>query len=318
MKAKQAVAVKDATPAITVKPPVGAAKKLEYKIESDKVIPFTVDAAREILSLNTFQGERLVSERHLQQLYNAQCSGRFMWDQVCIALADCEGKTYRLNGQHTCWLRVNMNSAPDPQVRLIHYKVKNEASLRGLYCTFDQNKSRTYGHNLKASLVGTKVAADIWPSKVGEIASAFRMWQCDVESKALLTSSADVVEMISGEYSGLFKQVGAFYMQSVYDVYHRARVKACVAAMFAMFAVAPRKAHDFWEPICEQVGFSGKEDPRLALRKWLDTHSQSRKLGMTTVTEEEMYRACVVAWNKWRQGEKIAKIHIPDKRPKAK
>jgi hypothetical protein len=317
------IAKKTDVPAVAVKQPANIADKLDAEIVSDRRINLTKDRAYKFLELKTFQGERQVNERHVQHLYNAWVSGRFMWEHVIIATCECEGTTYRLNGQHTCWVRVNIeNDGVDANVREIVYRVKDQANLRALYSTFDQNKARTQQHIIRALLVGTPTTADIWPSVIGNLASGLRFYLYEKETQDV--STADVAELISGKYSDLFKQVGLFY-QNHYDTYFPIRRKAVISAMFATFDAAPQKSQEFWGPVCDALGFIGKGDARWQLRKFLDSHHQSKaskgvRLGRTTggyVSDEDHYRICIQAWNRWRKGEEVAVLKPTDKRVKA-
>lgn len=302
-------------PAVKVKPASGIAEKLDYEIASDRRINLTREKAYAFLELATFQGERQVNERHVQALYNAFNAGRFMWEHVLIALCECEGKVYRINGQHTCWMRVNIDKDEEAPVREMVYKVKDEAALRAVYSTFDQNKQRTPGHVMKALLVGTPEVAEIWPSQIGQLAAGLKMHL--YEGRGENISVPDMAEIVSHESNDLFKQVGVFY-QAQYDNYINIRRKACIAALFATFAAAPQKAYEFWTPICEQLGFTGKDDLRYKLRRFIDEHKMSRSFstGMM-VCDEDLYRICINAWNKWRKGEAVTNLRTTDKRVKA-
>ncbi len=302
-------------PTVTVKPASGIALKLDYDIDSDRRINLTHDKAVAFLELDTFQGERNVNERHVQRLYNAFASGRFMWEHVIIATCKCDGKLYRVNGQHTCWMRLNAPKDAEAPVREIVYSVSDEHGLRDIYATFDQNKSRTSGHIMKALLIGNGSSTDLWPSKVGEYAMALRFWLYPWEASEL--SVQDVAQLIESKYSDLFNQVGLFY-QEKYDSYKNIRRKPVMAAMFATFESAPRLAVEFWNPVCDAIGFTSKEDARWHLRRFLDTHSESRKSStMKTVPTEDFYRVCIAAWNRWRKGEKVQSLRPTDKRLKA-
>lgn len=306
---------------MTVKPSSGIAEKLVCDIVTDRKINLTIEKAYQFLELDTFQGERQVNERHVQALYNAFSSGRFMWEHVNIAICNCEGKTYRLNGQHTCWMRVNAPKDIDAMVREITYSVKDEAALRALYSTFDQNKQRTPGHIMKALLVGTPVAADVWPSIIGILSAGLKFWLYEKAKSgtALTVTVPDIAQIITFKYPDLFKQVGLF-MQSQYDTYIPSRRKSVIAAMFATFSASPPKAVEFWRPVCEALGFAGKDDARWQLRRFLDTHRVSSKGTASSgniCNEEDLYRICINAWNKWRKGEAVQSLRPTDKRLKA-
>jgi hypothetical protein len=314
MKTKQTTKDNSEKPALTVNPPTGFAKPIETQVISDEHVKFTREKAEEILKLSTFEGERIVNDRHVQNLYIAWASGRFMWEHVVIGLCECEGKTYRVNGQHTCWLRANIQNGPDPTVRLVTYKVKNQENLRSLYATFDRNKTRTYGHVFKSSLVGMPVARDLWPSLLGQLGSGMRFWLFGGESSRNITPE-DMVGLIESTYRDLFKKVG-MYVQKNYDSFKPVRRRSMIAAIFATFAVAPNKSMEFWQSICDGIGYTSKQDARWHLRKYIDTHTASKSDSKSFVSDERWYQISIVAWNRWRQHEKVDKLKPSEKRIK--
>lgn len=307
--------VKEENIAVTVSPYTGLSAPLDASLVDDETIKFTKELADKILKMDTFEGERIVNPRHVQRLYNDWSTGRFMWEHVCLGLCQCEGKTYRLNGQHTCWLRTNIQNGPDPTVRCVTYKVKDQNALRSLYATFDQGKSRTYGHVIKASLVGMPICANVWPSVICHLGSGLRFWEYGDE-KGRTVPASDVVAAIEGKHSALWKRVAIFF-QDKYDVYHPIRRRAMIAAMFATFDVAPNKAAEFWSAITDAIGFKSKQDPRWLFRRYCDEHSASKYDSGGFVADERWYCTAVLTWNKWRSGEKPDRIKPTDKRLKA-
>lgn len=297
----------------TVRPAVDIAEQLKVKIASDKTVNFSKEKAFQYLELDTFQGERIVNERHVQFLYNAWVGGRFMWDHVIIACCILGDKKYRVNGQHTCWMRVNLDEdyfikrGEGPRVREVVYQVESEDQLRALYSTFDQNKTRSQAHVFKALVAGTSQVQDLWPSVLGNLGSGLKMWLFADDDRRLVTSN-DIASLISDKYEHLFKTVGLFY-QSHYDQSSLfIRRRAVIAALFATFDKAGAKTGaEFWDPVANGLGLTAKDDPRYALRTFMDTHtlssSRSRRTA-GTYGSEDTYRICILAWNKWRQGHK--------------
>lgn len=306
-----------------VKPALDIAEALKCKVISDKTINFTKARAFSYLELETFEGERQVNERHVQFLYNNWVGGRFMWDHVIIAQARCDGKFYRINGQHTCWMRVNLpddyfiKKGEEPQVREVVYEVPDEENLRTLYSTFDQNKTRSAGHVFKALLVGTNHVADVWPSVIGVLGSGLKHWLYEPADQRLLSAN-DMAEIVRDKHESLFRIVG-LYFQSHYNEWRASRRAAVIGAMFATFDASGGKAPEFWDPVITGLNLVDKSDPRYALRKWLETHYQGESGTHEYASAEDTYRVCILAWNKWRTGQKaIATLRPTDKRVKAR
>lgn len=307
-----------------VKPALDIAEGLKAKVISDKVINFTKERAFAYLELDTFQGERPVNENHVQFLYNEWSGGRFMWGHVILCQGDLNGKRYRLNGQHTAWMRVNcdenvfVKKGEEPRVREVVYAVENEDQLRTLYSTFDRNKTRTPGHVFKALLAGTSYAQDVWTSMLPTMLGGMRLWQVEEKDKLMVTAN-DMAALVSDRYEQLFRIVGIYWQQHYGDARWIKR-SAVIAALFATFEAAGGKAPEFWDPVFNGLNLSDKSDPRYALRKFFETHKQSLKSSTALfASAEDSYRIAILAWNKWRSGQKtIASLRATDKRQKAR
>ena len=70
--------------------------------------------------------------------------------------------------------------------------------------------------------------------------------------------------------------------------------------MFATFEVAPNKAVEFWNCVCDAIGYKSKQDARWQLRHYIDTHTASKSDSKSFIADERWYRMCIVAWNRWR------------------
>lgn len=299
---------------VTVRTPEVISDPIKYKVIRDEGIILTKPLAFEFLELDTFPGERQVNERHVQALFNQWAAGRFIWEHVIISTAKWAKNVYRINGQHTCWMRVNVPRDIKPEVRLIEYEVPDEEHLRALYCVFDRAKSRTPQHIIKASLVGTTTAAELWPSTLGTMAAGFKMWQWQKDDERLVEAS-DIVTLVEGPFNNLFRVVGVAW-QELYDQWSPIRRAAVIGAMFATFEVSAKASLEFWHGVGTGLNLPDKSDARYQLRRWLDTHTQSFK-AQKPVSNEETYRVCINAWNRWRKGDKVLTgLRATDKRVK--
>ncbi len=296
-----------------VKPSLDIAEELKVKVISDKKINFSKKKAYEYLELDTFQGERQVNENHVQALYNAWVAGRFMFDHVIIALCECEGKRYRINGQHCSWMRVNLpddffvKKGEEPQVREMIYGASDQSQMRTLYSAFDQNKVRTPSHVFRALLAGTKQAEDLWPSSLNMLSAGLKHWLFEHRDRWMVNAN-DIAGLVAEKHEQLFRIVG-LYIQQHYSEQVWLRRSGVVAALFATFDKAGGKAPEFWDSTITGLGLTDKADPRHVLHEYLGTHTQSqatmtsRKMRNLT-NAEDTYRICILAFNKWRKGEK--------------
>lgn len=298
--------------AVKVKEHTLLANKLRAEVVTDKVILLTDEKAAEFLEMETFSGERQVSQKHVQYLYDQYSTGRFLWEQAHIAVAIMGGKKYRINGQHTCWMRMNISDKIEPKVKETVYKVPDEENLRALYCSFDRNKARSSGHSLKALLVGHSCATDLWASTLGKLALGLRMWRFGDNEQATKMSPEDLATLVTEQYPQLFRTTGILF-QEMFDTFPAVQRMGVIAALFATAQVQPNKVNDFWMPLASGLGLNEKTDARYVLRRWLDetARSSSHDGG---VSPEETYRVCINAWNKWRKGTPVTMLKTTDER----
>lgn len=302
------------------------ADKLQYTTEVDRKIDLSFSRACEFLEMDTFEGERQVNESHVQELWKAHCNGEFIWEHVEIGVCKVDSipeKLFRVNGQHTSWLRINLGEKYSERcmVREVQYRVPDEHMLRRLYCTFDQNKARTQAHSFKALVTGSRMSVDVPASQLSKLSAGLKLFLNEEGSLGFQNSRAgDLAAIALDKYPSLFATVGIFRRPGNIATYIPGQRAAVVAAMFATFNASVEKSNEFWTPICTGLGLSVQTDPRHQLKKFLESHSHSNKgnsAGKIVVSAEDMYRVCINAWNHWRKGNAITRLQATDRRLKA-
>lgn len=301
--------------------------KLEYKIITDADINLTEEEAVKFLELESFEGERAVRDRHVQFLYDEYNSGRFLWHNVILASAELEGKRYRINGQHTCWMRFGIPAKDAPKeciVRWMHYKVNTGEQLRALYCVFDRGAPRTPGHLSKVILLGGEAAHGIAPSYIPKLVSGYALWTEQSQSRRATQNVSEITAKIEKAHPELFSAVASFFVEH-YDYGVIIRRNSVIASMFATFDRVVKPSLEFWGPVFTGIGFEQTDDPRYVLKNWLETHGHSSAYAgiskSAIVPVEGAHRLCINAWNHWRSGNKINALKLPSvdgPRPKVK
>lgn len=305
------------------------AESIKYRLASDQMVNLTRTKAFEILEYDTFSAERPVSEHWVQYLYNEWLAGRFLWHKAEIAHGVLMEKDpvdgtmkphiYRINGQHTCWMRVNIPKDKEPpvcKVRQLIYECDDMIGLREIYSVFDRNKSRTNSHITKVLLVESSSCSFIPQSYLNNLIAGMRLWLFEGQwDRTFKGNPQEMAAIIQTQYPDLFRIVGQFF-QVKYTEWPSIRRSGVVAALFATFHKAGGLAAQFWENICSGVGFEAKEDPRLQLRLFCDTHSQHVSSKNNIVGAEDLYRICINCWNRWRKGEKVGVVRTTETRVK--
>lgn len=302
------------------------AEPLEYEIESDRKINLTKARAFEFLELETFEGERAVREMQVQYLFDEWASGHFLWHHVLLGVAKLGQKYYRVNGQHTCWMRVNILDKHEPvdaNVREVVYKVKDTEQLRSLYSAFDRNAPRTSNHVMGVMLLDTAAARGIKPSYLHKLMAGFRLFAYGQAWRhSEFTSPNELVAMVKDKYPAVFNTVGHFFVEN-YEKMVELRRASVIGACFATFNKAVQRSIDFWTPVVTGLDMSSEQDPRFQLRRFLQEHAITHYArGRKPVNSEEAYRVCINAWNHWSNGKSITKLLVPsdltDPRPQPK
>lgn len=299
------------------------APALQYKVMSDEEIKLTKEEAYRFLELKSFEGERPVRERHVQFLFDEYIAGRFLWQNIILASAKLpNGEEYRINGQHTCWMRVSVPERDEPVksavVRLMRYSVADDHHLRQLYSAFDRGAPRTVSHVGKVLLMGSSCTDGLAQSLINNLIAGWRVYFSDDMPKRKAMSIEDVTAMIEGNHATNFNVVGRYL--SVHEKESRWMKRApVVGAMLATFELSVEESDNFWGPVSHGLNLDQKTDPRYQLRRYLETHSIGAvAMGLTPTSQNEMYNVCINMWNAWRDKEEVIQVKTPQLRPKAK
>lgn len=309
-------AIADLAPALTG---IDAGQDLE--IASRTTIDFNIRAAERHIDLPTITKvagqERPLRERHVVFLFNQMRERLFRWELVTLITCEYQGVTYRMNGQHTAWARMEMPVEYECKVTMIHYRAKTADAVRALYASIDRGAPRTSSHVVGNYLVGTTEFPDASGQTLGVVASGLNLYLAGQH----LSRTPD-------ELAHLMKTTHLKASQMIVDCYG-SRYGGCehghiqrspvVAAMFATFYSKKASRADwvsFWQFIKDGVGeTTNRNDPRLKLRNHLMKTSvvtgagrMRSDAGYEKQSQENMLRSCLAAWNAWREGRTISML----------
>lgn len=288
--------------------PKSSATPLKLTPVNDKKMVLTFERAIFFLELEEFKGERPPNQAHLDRLYSAWVGKRFMWDHCTIAMAMLGSKMYRVNGNHTCWLRKNISDEvedndPTIKVREVTYEVKSEEELRQLYSIFDRGLPRTNNHITKVLLAGSclthKVEEDLAPA----ILSGFKFWLHENLKAGRLVALEDFIAFVSKEHGPLFREV-AMFLADHYKITPWSKRNSAVGAMAATFNKDVKSSIKFWKPVCDGLDLMDQSDPRWQLRNIMSNAKMSVGGTGRKITAEDLYRVSIYSWNQWRAGLK--------------
>ena len=298
---------------------VAGETKLNAEVIIDKTVTLDASKAQEYVDLPIFAGERTVRDHWVQHLVDEMKKGTFNHLLVILSTAEHKGVYYKINGQHTCWAVAFMPPGFSIRVREIRYRCKSEKQLKLLYSTYDRLMGRTDGHITTVHLVGTDVGEGIPTDLLGRLATGVKFWLMANPEYRRVTPD-QIAAVIFSKYPDLFRQVGVFITDVNRDASRFFKRQPVLAALFPTFEKVPTKAREFWHPVFTGLGLEKKTDARWQLRKWLlDTclaKGTSGKSDQRSVTSEETYLICIVAWNRWRKGEVVQSLRPTKKRVK--
>ena len=297
------------------------------RLTKEERVELTHTAAREHLDLAEFVGERIVRQHHVDSLTDAMLRGTFRWEWVTLVVARCReahgghpaGTTFRVNGQHTCWARLECPGSMRAPVRVARYACATENDLRQLYASCDRGAPRTKSNVIRAYVAGHEKFERFKSHAVKYVPAGLAMWLWESKHERRKHDGDDVAYLMLTDHYNVCCRVMEFLSRGrKQDVDHLLR-SPVTAAMLATFDKAPQRADEFWSAVHNGVGFEDKDDARLRLRSFVMRYTVGHGGGTHSSREavdvERYYRTCLVCWNAWRRGKKVKTIRVPDQRP---
>lgn len=287
------------------------------KLVETRKVNFTVKEAESLLAMKEFVGDRPLKNGHVDYLLQSMRRGTFHPELVNVIVCKHEGEIYRMNGQHTAWARIYMDSDYACQVNYLVYTAKSEDDMRTLYASIDRSSPRTRANVINSYLAGTEEFSGVKALTMRVVPMGFAMWYWKTKHERHQHDGDDVAFLLRTDQYDLARKVCSFLDKySSRDFKHIQRAPV-VAAMFATFHKAPQIALEFWVPVATGTGIEKIGDPRLKLRNALQvaavdvgngSHSDKK-----TVSQEFMYRQCIIAWNAFREGRSLQLLKAVEK-----
>lgn len=292
------------------------------KIVSDRKVPFTRKLATLLLDIHEVEWERPLRDNHVAFLHKQMEGGHFQAEHVTLATCALGRNEYRINGHHTCWARIDMPNDWQPIVRYVKYSAKSEREMRDLYSRIDRGASRTNKHIVACRTLGMPEFDGYSRQNIQKASEGFNFWMWEKGSDRRQYTPDDKADLMLGKFNAICKTVIEVLGTRGRDTGHVWRAPV-IGAMFETISKAAKDSHEFWSAVRQGIGFESANDPRLKLRNYL-TNTSVRPDGRAkkSVTQEEMYRACIYAWNAYRDRTPMkllrVSIGVGSGRPKAK
>ena len=278
-----------------------------------------------------FVADRRLSKPHVAKLVSEMREGHFMPEITTIMVANLNGTTYRLNGQHTATAVLEMSKEDDnfelPGVTLLTFSVDDDAELRKLYARIDRGAARTNKDVTTSLLAGTPEFAGVTLRvlKLLPIGLAFAKFE-DSNKRKLYAGETAALD-VQGEFLNISQSIALFMDGLDYKAIHHGHMfrGPVVAALYATFMIDEEDAETFWRAVATGIGFESETEPAARLRQVLKNVAigggMSQRGSKGVLGGEDMYRACLHSWNRYREhGEFKAALRptVLSSRPKLK
>jgi len=303
MAAANAVVEVEVTPVSKVRMS-DIAPPLPVKFMKSEMVPFTKAVALRYKNMLTFVGDRKLHNENTDKLLRQAVHGLFISTESALISCTCgwDGRVRRVNGQHTSEMRLQMPDGWNPLVQLRHYYAKTEEDFRAFYSIIDDIKAKTSRQIVAANCLGTDQFKGKNTVEINQLSVGIRIWKSVVKDKG--ANIHDTVRSMRKDMNGLCQIVSRFLVTITGDdaphMHNRAPI---VAALFTTFEKSEKDANVFWAIVRD--GGKPPDHPAQMLRNYLTrakifTSNTRASRTHKPVSREMMYRACIVAWNAFR------------------
>lgn len=280
------------------------------------LVKITPRKAEELLKLNTYAGQRNISDNHVKELAAKMEDGRFHCGRVAVVV---NGSTFLADGQHQC--TASVVSGKTFPATMLEYIIEDGDTKQDIAEAFAQhNVDRSRSRADIAWIYGAQSGMSDWPrqavtlcnSALGWIAAGFGS-----SGKSALDKDANARLLAAKKGSCQFILTMTFRGEGA-PIRHLQRM-AVAAAMIVTHGVDRCAAEEFWAGVRDGE-LLRKNDPRSVLRDALLRGVVRRSTGSESqsYSQRELYAKCIHGWNAWRQNKSTSlKFYINKPLPKA-
>jgi hypothetical protein len=261
---------------------------------STQTLPRTPAVVQRHLDLTPIEGDCPIDEAWVGELSQKLEHGLF--HSPTWAVAECNGKKYRINGQHSATMLARANGAfPTGLAATLHrYKADDKLDLASLYQQYDNSKSsRTHLDVLRAHGKTHRKLNGMTPWQLSRAVAGISMVESDR----------------TGEKIPLEKRVDYLHAETPFVAWsekfigHRSIMTkvGCVGAMYSTWSKDPGAAEGFWTKVQDK----SHPSPTHPTRKYADELLAVSGRLLTKGEQRELYCRGVYAWNAFRNGQSV-------------
>jgi hypothetical protein len=275
-----------------------------FKRSNSETLPLTKSLAVEFSTMQASVTERDLKQKRMDYLRDVVLGGMaisFYWSRARIADSET---VYRINGHHSSTMLANLPDELFPEGLVVHvddYVVDNKDSLALLFRMFDSRWSARSIDDIAGAYQGLQEDLREVPKKAGRAAVDGLAWyERNVIGGDIPVGDDKYTLFNQAEYHPFIQMAGRVLSEKTPEF-----SAAVVAAMFGTFRNAPIEAETFWMDVARQGGGNDDKHPSSVLDAWL---VDSRKVKERKPKEREVYRACALAWNAFRNHRTLDRI----------
>lgn len=249
--------------------------------------------------------ERELLPARMSYLKDTVLGGRailFNWSQVKIAGTT---EVIRVNGQHSSNMLATLDGEfPEGlKVNISTYEVDNKASLGLLFRQFDNRNSSRSVDDISGAYQGIQPDLINVPRKAARMAVDGAAWYLRRVVGDPIPRGDDRFDLFSNQDLHPFIQLVGRICSAKTPEFST----PVIGAMYGTFEREPSMSEVFWTDVAKQGAGNNSNHPTVALDGWLlEVNAKDRKGDKPT--EWEVYRACVLAWNAYRNNRTLDKI----------
>jgi hypothetical protein len=295
-------------------------------LKKRQTVELDEEFANNFMELAEIAGDRPLRTTHVIYLARQMEAELFRWEQASLITCICEGREYRMNGQHTCWARIEAKLPKHTRtpIQLLKYEAKSMQDMRQLYATIDRGMPRNMGQVVTSYLAEHPDFPNFNQAILRRLAEGLAQWLWEASELRKLHTGDERAYLLLTTHHKTALAVGSFLRESRKEGGGHLCRGPVIAAMFATFAKAPQIAKDFWTLTRDGVGITSKSHPCYTLRNWLlsavISNSASPVVTGKSVASNHMLWGCLQAWNAFRADRDLKHIspHKLSQRPEPK
>lgn len=275
-----------------------------FKLKNTSVMPLTRELAERICNMEGSPTERELNPKRLAYLESKIKENGltpFQW-----AIATLNGKTYRVNGQHSSdsLCKLNGEFPSGATVVLSEYEVESMEGLVYLFRQFDPKQCMRSTADVAGAYQGIEESLSDVSRRTAKIGIDGIAWYNAKIKGTKQPAGDDKYELMGRAENHAFLH---WLNEIISDKTPELKAKPIIAAMFSTFNTNESAARDFWDTVARQTVSDGEtaSTSEEILDRWL---VEIKNKTCKPLKPSVIYQGCLYAWNASREDQEITTI----------